>query len=73
MGGSALYSVLQEARGELSNAAAQLLGCSPAEIPLQEARCSAATIRAKGYLRPIFTLLFPLFILALFLYKQGYR
>ena len=32
VGGSALYSVLQEARGELSNAAAQLLGCSPAEI-----------------------------------------
>jgi len=32
VGGSALYSVLQEARGELSNAAAQLLGCTPAEI-----------------------------------------
>ena len=32
VGGSALYSVLQEARGELSNAASQQLGCSPAEI-----------------------------------------
>ena len=32
VGGSALYSVLQEARSVLSNAAAQLLGCSPTEI-----------------------------------------
>ena len=32
VGGSALYSVLQEARSNLSNVAAQLLGCSPAKI-----------------------------------------
>jgi carbon-monoxide dehydrogenase large subunit len=32
VGGSALYSVLQEARSNLSNMAGQLLGCSPAEI-----------------------------------------
>ena len=32
VGGSALYSVLQEARSNLFNVAAQLLGCSQAEI-----------------------------------------